>query len=137
MVVYTVLVLLYRADLRIAIATSVVIMAVNSVMGSVYATALGRMTPEVFYNWVAAAPVVLFFAPLGALMMRVIPRGSTMVFVALLCIGQLVWAVFDVGAGWIEIVSVIAAVLVLNGAFHMLDRLGRKLADRTSAAGEA
>jgi len=136
MVVYTVLVLLYRADMRIAIATSVVIMAINSVMGSVYATALGRMTPEVFYNWAAAAPVVLFGAPLGALMMRLIPKAPTMVFVALLCVAQLVWAVVNVGAGWIEIVSVAAAVLVLNGAFHMLDRLGRRLVDGSGASTE-
>ena len=56
MVLYTALVLLCRTDLKIAIPTSVIIMAFTSVLGVVVKNLTTGMQPGVFENWLAAAP---------------------------------------------------------------------------------
>ena len=91
MVLYTVLVLLCRADLKIAIPTSVVIMAFTSLVGIATKAAFTGVQPGVYENWLAAAPVVAFGAPLGAFMVDFIGRKPTLFFVAILCVGQLLW----------------------------------------------
>lgn len=116
MVLYCVLVLMYRCEMRAAIGTSVIIMAFGSLVGVVSSSLMGRLTPEVFYNWAAAAPIVAIGAPLGALMMRIIPRGLTLVFVALLCVGQFVWTLVEerpaIGIIAISVGAVIGANLL-------------------------
>jgi uncharacterized membrane protein YfcA len=91
MVLYAALVLLCRADLKIAIPTSVVIMAFTSVVGIVVKNLTTGLQPGAFENWLAAAPVVALGAPLGAYMVDLIGRKPTLLFVAVLCVGQFVW----------------------------------------------
>jgi uncharacterized membrane protein YfcA len=91
MVVYAALVLLCRADLKIAIPTSVVIMAFASVYGVAIKTLTVGMQPGVFENWLAAAPVVALGAPLGVFIVALISRKPTLLFVAALCVGQFIW----------------------------------------------
>ena len=59
MLLYTLLVLLYRMDLKAAVPTSVIIMAVSSVMGTVLHLQIGDLNSEVFHNWLAASPFVI------------------------------------------------------------------------------
>ncbi len=127
MLLYTVLVLVYRCDLRIAIATSVVVMAFNSLVGTVTAAALGTLDQEVFHNWVAAAPIVLFGAPLGALMVTLIPRVHTMRIVGILCVAQLIWTCVRVKPEPDALVGVALAIGLLMYGFREMDRVGRKL----------
>ncbi len=94
MVIYAALVLLCRADLKIAIPTSVVIMAFVSVLGIVVKNLTTGMQPGVFENWLAAAPVVCLGAPLGVFMVNLIGRKPTLLFVAVLCVGQFVWTCY-------------------------------------------
>lgn len=122
MVLYCILVLLYRADLRTAVATSVVVMAFASLVGALNAASLGQIDSPVLAKWVAAAPVVLLGAPLGVLMMRLIPRGVTLVFVSVLCLAQFFWALTNVGLTWASVGGSVLAVLVLNGCFHLMYR---------------
>ncbi len=91
MVLYAALVLLCRADLKIAIPTSVVIMAFTSVLGIVVKNLTTGIQPGVFDNWLAAAPVVCLGAPLGAFVVDLIGRKPTLIFVAVLCVGQFGW----------------------------------------------
>ncbi|WP_308911119.1 sulfite exporter TauE/SafE family protein [Pseudokordiimonas caeni] len=91
MVVYAALVLLTRADLKIAIPTSVVIMAFTSVLGVAVKAVGPGMQPGVYENWLAAAPVVALGAPLGVFVVELIGRKPTLLFVAVLCVGQFVW----------------------------------------------
>lgn len=127
MVLYTVLVLVYRVDLRIAVPTSVIAMAYTSVVGAINAAAWGHLDLEVFYNWLAAAPFVLLGAPVGVLALFVLRRGVTMVIVAVLCLVQLVWTCVDVGVRASTVGGVIVAVLAMNAAFHFLHAWGRRL----------
>ncbi len=95
MVLYTVLLLWHRVDLRVAIPSSVVIMAFCSVYGSVWLSVLGLWSDGVYAQWIAAAPVVALGAPLGVWVAHRIPRYRILIVVALLCVGQWFWAVFD------------------------------------------
>lgn len=122
MVLYCVLVLVYRADLRTAVATSVIVMAFTSLVGAINAATLGHIDQAVLAKWSAAAPVVLIGAPFGVLMMRLIPRAATLVIVSLLCIGQFFWALERVGLTWMTVGGSIGAVLLLNACFHFMYR---------------
>ena len=98
-----------------------------ALVGVVSAGALGTLTGDVFFAWTAAAPVVLFGAPLGALAVTLIPRVPTMVFVAVLCLGQLAWAVTKVGASPEVLLGVGVGLLAANGVFHALFVAGHRL----------
>ena len=91
MVLYTVLVLVCRADLKIAIPTSVIIMAWASLVGIFTKSVFTGVQPGVYENWLAAAPVVALGAPLGVFVVDLIGRKPTLLVVAVLCVGQLIW----------------------------------------------
>ncbi|MCA9060717.1 MAG: sulfite exporter TauE/SafE family protein [Planctomycetaceae bacterium] len=132
MIIYAVLVLLYRADLKIAIPTSVLLMAFTSVIGissnvilSRFDPVVYRVDPEVFANWLAAAPVVALGAPFGAVVVNLISRKPTLLIVSMLCILQFVWTIVqEAVAGWLLGVSIVA-VLAVNAGFHLLYHWGR------------
>ncbi|QDU79037.1 Sulfite exporter TauE/SafE [Polystyrenella longa] len=132
MIVYAVLVLLYRADLKIAIPTSVILMAVASVIGIASNAMLSRINPglyyldpEVFANWLAAAPVVALGAPLGALVVDRISRKPTLLIVSFLCIMQFIWTIINEGVTGFALVGAILAVLAVNFGFHVMYQWGR------------
>jgi uncharacterized membrane protein YfcA len=91
MIIYAALVLLCRADLKTAIPTSVILMAFTSVAGIVVKTLSSGLQPGVYENWLAAAPIVALGAPLGVLVVELIGRKPTLLFVAILCVGQYIW----------------------------------------------
>lgn len=132
MVVYASLVLLCRADLKIAIPTSVIIMAVASLIGTLVKFAFIGFSPGVMENWVAAAPVVALGAPLGVLIVGMIGRKPTLVFVALLCVGQFIWTCISEynDLGWIGVAISLISVLCLLYLFEKLRGWGGVLASR-------
>ncbi|MEZ6092093.1 MAG: sulfite exporter TauE/SafE family protein [Pirellulaceae bacterium] len=133
MMLYAIMVLLFQADLKIAIPTSVLIMAFTSVVGIATNAILARVwpekfqiDPEVFANWLAAAPVVACGAPLGAYVVERISRKPTLIIVSALCIGQYVWTLFSEQVTGVPLLCAIAAVLLVNGIFHLLYTWGRR-----------
>lgn len=132
MVIYAALVLLCRADLKIAIPTSVVIMAFSSVLGVAVKLLTTGLEPAVYGYWLAAAPVVAIGAPLGALVVDLIGRKPTLLFVAVLCIWQFVWMCIKehalLGSTGV-FVSVIGVGVFLVG-FEILRSLGGMLIER-------
>lgn len=105
MVLYAALVLLCRADLKIAIPTSVVIMAFTSVLGIAVKALFTGVQPGVFENWLAAAPIVCLGAPLGAFVVSLIGRKPTLLFVAVLCVGQFLWTCHTERQPWVSVAS--------------------------------
>lgn len=134
MMLYATLVLLLSADLKIAIPTSVIIMAFTSVVGILTNLGLAQLWPEkfhvaseVFGNWIAAAPVVACGAPLGAYVVERISRKPTLIIVSLLCIAQYVWTLWSERVtGW-SLLGALVAVLLVNGVFHLLYTWGRAI----------
>lgn len=132
MVIYAALVLLCRADLKIAIPTSVVIMAINSVLGVFVKSVTHTWQPGVYENWLAAAPVVALGAPLGVFIVDYIGRKPTLLVVATLCIGQFIWTCYAesaaLGPGGIAVALV--ALVIFLGVFEFLRKAGIKLVDK-------
>jgi uncharacterized membrane protein YfcA len=91
MMIYMVLVLWCHADLKIAIPTSVILMAFTSLTGIVFKTAFGEVQPGTFENWLAAAPIVAVGAPFGAMVVNRVGRRPTLIVVSILCVLQFVW----------------------------------------------
>ncbi len=132
MIIYATLVLLYRADLKISIPTSVVLMAFTSLVGIASNVVLSRINPglyhiapEVFANWLAAAPVVALGAPIGAIVVNLIPRKPTLIIVSVLCILQFVWTILHEQVSGLTLAVSVAAVLAVNAGFHLLYHMGR------------
>jgi len=139
MVLYTVLVLLCRADLKIAIPTSVVVMAFTSVVGVATKGLTTGFEPGVFANWLAAAPIVILGAPLGVFVVHYLGRKPTLILVALLCVGQFAWTCFversALGAGGL-VLSLVAVALFLAG-FEKLRQHGGVLVGENRARHKA
>lgn len=138
MVVYAALVLLCRADLKIAIPTSVVIMAFASVYGVVIKMFSGGLQPGVFEHWLAASPVVALGAPLGVFIVALISRKPTLLFVAVLCVGQFVWTCVHEFAA-LGILGLLLALASVGGVLWLFERLrawGAVLAGETAKAGQ-
>ena len=135
MVLYALLVLLCRADLKIAIPTSVVIMAFTSVLGIAVKSVSTGVQPGVFENWLAAAPVVALGAPLGAFIVGLIGRKPTLLFVAVLCVGQFVWTCYAERArlGGLGILLALAAVGLCLLGFERLRAWGAVLVGERQA----
>ncbi len=129
MVLYAALVLLCRADLKIAIPTSVVIMAFTSVLGIVVKNLSTGLQPGAFENWLAAAPVVALGAPLGVFVVSLIGRKPTLLVVAVLCVGQFVWTCYAERAamGLTGMLGALAAVGLALLGFERLRAWGAVL----------
>lgn len=129
MVLYAALVLLCRADLKIAIPTSVVIMALTSVYGVVIKSLTNSWQPGVYENWLAAAPVVALGAPLGVFIVERVGRKPTLLVVAALCVGQFVWTCFSEkdALGLTGIALAIGALVLCLLVFERLRSWGNHL----------
>lgn len=126
MVLYAALVLLRRADLKIAIPSSVLIMAFTSLVGIGFKATVTGIQPGVYENWLAAAPVVALGAPLGVFIVNRIGRAPTLYFVAILCIAQFIWTIHNewLALGVTGLSLAIAAVVICNILFELLHRAG-------------
>ncbi|MBA2114401.1 sulfite exporter TauE/SafE family protein [Bremerella alba] len=133
MMIYATLVLLYRADLKIAIPTSVVLMAFTSLVGIGSNLVLAQARPEfyaidpqVFSYWLAAAPIVALGAPFGAIVVNLISRTPTLIAVSILCIGQFVWTLVHEQVSGTMLIAALTGVAICNLAFQMLYSLGKQ-----------
>ncbi|MDA0349286.1 MAG: sulfite exporter TauE/SafE family protein [Verrucomicrobia bacterium] len=129
MVLYAVLVLLCQADLKIAIPTSVLIMAFTSLVGISTKFLFDHVQPGVYENWLAAAPVVALGAPLGAFIVHKIGRTSTLFVVSILCVGQFFWTVQNEWSrlGILGASAAMGGVLLFNLGFEWLHRIGSRV----------
>jgi len=130
---YGVLVLLYHADIKIAIPTAVILMAFTSVvgagcaaLGAVWLPANRAAVVEVVPYWLAAAPVVVVCGPLGSLVARFVPRRALLGFVTVLCLAQYAWTCHHEHiVGWSLVVATLG-VLMVNLALHTLFVFGQR-----------
>lgn len=132
MFIYMFLVLWCHADLKIAIPTSVVLMAFTSVIGVLTKLLFGGLQPGTFENWLAAAPVVALGAPFGALVVSKVGRRPTLIVVSILCVLQFVWTLVHERAElsvW-SISAALLGVVVFLLLFQDMYRHGYRLARR-------
>lgn len=129
MVLYAALVLLCRADLKIAIPTSVIIMAFTSLLGVVVKNLTTGLQPGVYAHWLAAAPIVALGAPLGVFIVELIGRKPTLLFVAVLCVGQFVWTCYveRIALGLSGIIGALLGIAAFLLIFEKLRAWGARL----------
>ncbi len=134
---FTVLVLLYKTDLKVAVPSAVSAMAVASLMGTGLHAAIGDLDRDVLWNVLAAGPVALLGAPLGSYLASVVSRVRILYFVSCLCVLQFVWTLTQVSSTAAEWSFVTAALLIVNAGFYLLYRHGEpvKPADRETRIG--
>jgi len=139
MILYAVMVLLMRADLKVAIPSSVILMAFTSLVGIATKAAITGVQAGVFANWLAAAPIVAVGAPLGAFIVSHIGRRPTLLFVAVLCVVQFVWTIKSEldHLGILGAALSVLAVLACNAAFEWLWRIGDRLKRRSASSSTA
>ena len=90
-ILYMVLVIYYRTDIKTAIPTSVVLMAMTSVIGLFTQSVMGQMDSQAWGHWLAAAPVVAVGAPFGARVVSRMGRRFSILLASLLCLFQRAW----------------------------------------------
>ncbi|MAD88899.1 MAG: sulfite exporter TauE/SafE family protein [Pseudoalteromonas spongiae] len=82
---FALLIIAYQADIKKATATSVVVMAFTSLVGSaINAWHLNTITPEIEQYLLAAIPIVVVGAPLGAYVCSKVKVGQLVSFLLLL-----------------------------------------------------
>lgn len=126
MLLYTVLVLLFRCDLKVAVPTAVCATAITSIVGTAVHLLIGDIPRAIFGNWLAAAPLVIFGAPAGTFLVTRIPRIRLLYFVSALCVFQFVWTLWATLMGATEWLFVAATMLLANVVFFMLYRRGKR-----------
>lgn len=109
---FSVMVLLFRMDEKVATPTSVVIMAFNAIVGTVlHNYVFQNATNIVIDYWLAAVPVVVIGAPIGALVCDVMRRESINAFLLVLIGIELVSTLFFVPMNsiglWVGIYSLL------------------------------
>jgi len=97
-ILFTMMIFIWRYDFKKAIATSVVVMALNALIGF---TAILANTHyfegNVVSYWLAAVPIVVVGAPLGAIACRYIHKHIMMYFLLVLIVVDILSTVFILG----------------------------------------
>jgi len=84
-VIFAIMIFLGNYGIRTAIATSVVVMAINAIVGFILVVLFtDRFSGVVVEYWLAAIPIVVVGAPLGAVACRYLPRDFMFYFLMLL-----------------------------------------------------
>lgn len=135
MLLYTVLVLLFRCDLKVAIPTAVCATALASIVGAVLHIWIGDIPRAVVGHWLACAPLVIFGAPAGTFIVTKVPRIRTLYFVSGLCVFQFFWTLYATPMHVKEWSFVAATLLIAVVVFIILYRKGKQTpAVRAAAA---
>lgn len=89
--IYCVVMLYFKADEKVVIHTSILIMAITTVLGFLYhVLVINDFTPTEFNYWLSAVPVAAVMAPFGALLIAYVPRKYLIAFTLFLIVVQAV-----------------------------------------------
>jgi uncharacterized protein len=125
MVLYTVLVLLFRCDLKVAVPTAVCATAITSIVGTAIHIWIGDIPVAIFGNWLAAAPIVIFGAPAGTFLVTRVPRIRLLYFVSFLCVFQFAYTIWQTKLNRTEWIFIGAVLFAANIGFVALYNRGR------------
>jgi len=120
---FTLLVFYFRIEIRRAIQTSVVLMAATSILGIVIQYLIRGIDPQVVDLWYVAAPVVLFGAPLGAVLCRYLSKRFLVLFICLIVAAEVVSTIMLVPIDRSRLVYYLLAAMTFIGllaAFRIL-----------------
>ena len=111
MLVYATLVLRFGWGSKAAVPTAVCATALTAPVGLLLRVMTAGIHPEVFADWVAAVPIVIFGAPAGAYISTKMPRAVLLRIIGALVLvqfGATVWQVRPTPAQWAGILAIAA-----------------------------
>lgn len=115
-ILFTVMIFIWRYDFKIAIATSVVVMACNAIIGFIAILLLTDLfSGTVVAYWQAAVPIVVVGAPLGAIACRLIPQNTMMFFLLILILFDVVSTVAVFGIRPVYLLLILAVITLFYG----------------------
>jgi uncharacterized membrane protein YfcA len=123
--IFSVMVLIYRADLRIAIPTAICAGALASAGGVALHIWLGDLGRRAVMDLFAAGPLGIFGAPCGAWVGGILPRSRLLYFVAALCVFQFLWTLQQAARGRAEWIFTGIAMCVAAMALFALYSIGK------------
>jgi len=123
--IFSVMVLIYRADLRIAIPAAICAGALASAEGVALHIWLGDLGRRAVMDLLAAGPLVIFGAPCGAWVGSIVPRSRLLYFVAALCVFQFLWTLQQAARGRAEWLFTGVAMCMAALALFALYRIGK------------
>jgi hypothetical protein len=88
-------------------------------------------------QWVAAAPVVVFGAPIGAYLSSRASRTKLLYCISALCVFQFLWALKAIPLGLAEVVFVAGALTAAVGGFALMYQAGKGRQAEASATYES
>lgn len=92
---FIVLTLMFGVNEKISTPTTVVIMAINSIIGFILHGLVAQdIAPDVWNYWLVALPIVIVGGPLGAFIGSIVSRDSVIIFLAALILLELVTTVW-------------------------------------------
>jgi len=134
MCVYTMMVLVFRTDLKIAIPTAVCAAALASIEGAALHLWMGDVDRGAVMNWLAAGPIVIFGAPAGTWIVSVVPRIRILYLVSGLCVFQFIWTLQQTAHSRTEWAFVAAAMALAIFLLVTLYKTGKRREMRSSAS---
>jgi len=127
LIVFSVLVLRFRLSEKVATPTSVVLMAGNAMVGfALHGLVLGEFSQEIRSWWLAAVPVVVVGAPLGALFCSRLDRKLIANMLIGLILVELVTSLWLIPITPTVGSTAFTAFVLFSTAFFALYRLGLK-----------
>ena len=125
-VVFSMMVLLFRVSEKVATPTSVILMAVNAIAGvGVYQGVLGEMDERVFSYWMAAVPVVVIGAPIGAIACTYMSRSLIVKILIALISVELVSSLLIISMNERVILTSLATLTICLSMFYQMYRSRR------------
>lgn len=121
---FCILVLYFGLNEKIATPTSVVLMTILTICGYFLHLLIGDFKQLEYDFWLAAIPVVIFGAPLGALVISKIKRQSIVYLLYAIMISQYIGALYVIQPSFIELTISLSFGLLAFLFFSWLKRKG-------------
>lgn len=123
LITFCVLTLRYGVDEKVATPTSVVLMSILTVCGfALHALVEKDVSDTMYHAWLAAAPVVLFFAPLGAFVISKWNRVAIANLLIIIIVVQLIGALYVLQPSFDHLALSAGVILVGSVIMRGLDR---------------
>ena len=127
MVAFMVLTLAFGINEKIGTPTSVIIMALNSVIGFFLHGVVSQDIGVAWEYWLVAVPIVILGAPFGAFCASIFKRETIIIMLLILIAGELVttiWLVpFSATAIWVTTLAVLICAAIFYGMIRYRLRL--------------
>jgi len=123
--IFSFMVLYFHMSEKIATPTSVILMAVNSLVGFLWKESTVGMSTEAWQYWWACVPVVVIGAPVGAMVIKNRSRNFVVGFLYISIIGQYIWALIAIEQSP-RLIGLSLAIILVSGLFYFfVVRAGR------------